>query len=75
MMISWPIYWSPPCSSGDMLRNRDAVVRSRERKKMYVKDFEMKSRYLEGECKRLSHVFQCFIAENQALQIFFFSSP
>ncbi|PPD75633.1 hypothetical protein GOBAR_DD27444 [Gossypium barbadense] len=57
------------------LRNRDAVVRSRGRKKMYVKDFEMKSRYLEGECRRLSHVLQCFIAENQALQIFFFSSP
>ncbi|MBA0740470.1 hypothetical protein Gogos_013670 [Gossypium gossypioides] len=98
IMISWPIYWSPPCSSGDVvsvdggdlhkqsqthtdvdkddpiakkqkrqLRNRDAVVRSRDRKKMYVKDFEMKSRYLEGECRRLSHVLQCFIAKNQAL--------
>ncbi|TYI68599.1 hypothetical protein E1A91_D08G099700v1 [Gossypium mustelinum] len=41
------------------LRNRDAVVRSRERKKMYVKDLEMKSRYLEGECRRLSHVLHC----------------
>ncbi|MBA0740469.1 hypothetical protein Gogos_013670 [Gossypium gossypioides] len=50
-----------------LLRNRDAVVRSRDRKKMYVKDFEMKSRYLEGECRRLSHVLQCFIAKNQAL--------
>ncbi|MBA0558867.1 hypothetical protein Golob_015861 [Gossypium lobatum] len=39
-----------------LLRNRDAVVRSRERKKMYVKDFEMNNRYLEGECRRLSHV-------------------
>ncbi|TYI14012.1 hypothetical protein ES332_A08G097900v1 [Gossypium tomentosum] len=57
------------------LRNRDVVVRSMERKKMYVKDLEMKSRYLEGECKRLSHVLQCFIAKNQALQIFFPSSP
>ncbi|KAA3470855.1 bZIP transcription factor 60-like protein [Gossypium australe] len=57
------------------LRNRDAVVRSRERKKMYVKDLEMKSRYLEGECRRLSHVLQCFIEKNQALQIFFSSSP
>ncbi|MBA0876742.1 hypothetical protein Goshw_002141, partial [Gossypium schwendimanii] len=37
------------------LRNIDAVVRSRERKKMHVKDLEMKNRYLEGECKRLSH--------------------
>ncbi|MBA0762117.1 hypothetical protein Gotri_024666 [Gossypium trilobum] len=44
-------------------------------KKMYVKDLEMKSRYLEGECRRLSHVIQCFIAENQTLQILFFSSP
>ncbi|MBA0737341.1 hypothetical protein Gogos_010811 [Gossypium gossypioides] len=35
----------------------------------------MNSRYLEGECTRLSHVFQCFIARNQALQIFFSSSP
>ncbi|MBA0735886.1 hypothetical protein Gogos_019687 [Gossypium gossypioides] len=49
------------------LRNRDAVVRSRKRKKMYVKDLEMKSRYFEGECRRLSHMLQCFIAENQAL--------
>ncbi|MFQ6625038.1 hypothetical protein Gotur_003577 [Gossypium turneri] len=32
-------------------RNRDTVVRSREMKKMYVKDLEMKSRYLEGECR------------------------
>ncbi|MBA0735885.1 hypothetical protein Gogos_019687 [Gossypium gossypioides] len=50
-----------------LLRNRDAVVRSRKRKKMYVKDLEMKSRYFEGECRRLSHMLQCFIAENQAL--------
>ncbi|PPD89681.1 hypothetical protein GOBAR_DD13382 [Gossypium barbadense] len=43
--------------------------------KMHVKDLEMKNRYLEGECRRLSHVLQFFIAENQALQIFFLSSP
>ncbi|KAG8486920.1 hypothetical protein CXB51_020470 [Gossypium anomalum] len=55
-------------------RNKDATVRSRERKKMYVKDLDMKSKYLEGECRRLSHVFRCFIAENQALQILFSSS-
>ncbi|MBA0876741.1 hypothetical protein Goshw_002141 [Gossypium schwendimanii] len=42
---------------------------------MHVKDLEMKNRYLEGECKRLSHVLQFFIDENQALQIFFLSSP
>ncbi|KAA3463779.1 bZIP transcription factor 60-like protein [Gossypium australe] len=57
------------------MRNRDATVRSRERKKMYVKDLEMKSRYLEEECRRLSRVLQCFIVENQALQIFFSFSP
>ncbi|KAK8643331.1 hypothetical protein V6N13_012634 [Hibiscus sabdariffa] len=51
------------------LRNRDAAMRSRERKKIYVKDLEMKSRYLEGECWRLSRMLQCFIAENQALRL------
>ncbi|PPS00918.1 hypothetical protein GOBAR_AA19739 [Gossypium barbadense] len=50
-----------------MIRNREAV-RSRERKKMYVKDLEMKSRYLEGECRRLSCLLQWSIAENQALR-------
>ncbi|KAK8579698.1 hypothetical protein V6N13_142867 [Hibiscus sabdariffa] len=50
------------------LRNRDAAVRSRERKKIYVKDLEMKSRYLEGECRRLGRMLQYFIAENQALR-------
>jgi len=48
------------------LRNRDAAVRSRERKKMYVKDLELKSRYLEGECRRLGMLLQCCAAENQA---------
>lgn len=51
------------------LRNRDAAVRSRERKKMYVRDLEIKSRYLEGECRRLGRLLQCFIAENQALRL------
>ncbi|KAL1185695.1 hypothetical protein V6Z11_A01G130300 [Gossypium hirsutum] len=57
------------------LRNIYAIVRSMERKKMYVKDLKMKSRYLEWECRGLSRMLQCFIAENQALQIFFSSSP
>ncbi|KAK6934778.1 Basic-leucine zipper domain [Dillenia turbinata] len=35
-----------------LLRNRDAAVRSRERKKLHVKDLEMKSKYLEVECRR-----------------------
>ncbi|KDP36730.1 hypothetical protein JCGZ_08021 [Jatropha curcas] len=51
------------------LRNRDAAVRSRERKKMYVRDLEIKSRYLEGECRRLGRLLQCFVAENQALRL------
>ncbi|MBA0785621.1 hypothetical protein Gotri_026402 [Gossypium trilobum] len=41
---------------------------------MYVKDLQMKSRYLEGECRGLNRVLQCFIDENQALQIFVSSS-
>lgn len=51
------------------MRNRDAAVRSRERKKMYVKDLEMKSKYYEAECKRLGIVLQCCLAENQALRL------
>ncbi|KAK2631965.1 hypothetical protein EUGRSUZ_L02193 [Eucalyptus grandis] len=49
------------------LRNRDAAVRSRERKKAYVKDLEVKSKYLEGECRRLGRLLQRVTAENQAL--------
>ncbi|KAJ6680844.1 BASIC-LEUCINE ZIPPER TRANSCRIPTION FACTOR F-RELATED [Salix koriyanagi] len=51
------------------LRNKDAAVRSRERKKMHVRDLEVKSRYLEGECRRLDRLLQCFIAENHALRL------
>lgn len=51
------------------LSNRDAALRSRERKKMYVRDLELKSRYLESECRRLGHVLQCCFAENQALRL------
>ncbi|KAJ1383410.1 Basic-leucine zipper domain [Sesbania bispinosa] len=51
------------------MRNRDAAVRSRERKKMYVKNLEMKSGYYEGECKRLAHLLQCCYAENHALRL------
>lgn len=50
------------------IRNRDAAVRSRERKKMYVRDLEIKSRYLEAECRRLDRLLQCCYAENQALR-------
>ncbi|KAK7279033.1 hypothetical protein RJT34_24076 [Clitoria ternatea] len=51
------------------LRNRDAAVRSRERKKQHVKDLEMKSRYYEGECRRLGHLLHCCYAENHALRL------
>jgi hypothetical protein len=50
------------------MRNRDAAVKSRERKKMYVKNLETKSRYFEGECRRLEHLLQCCYAENHALR-------
>lgn len=36
---------------------------------MYVKDVEMKSRYLEAECRRLGRLLQCCYAENQALRL------
>lgn len=36
---------------------------------MYVKDLEMKSRYLEGECRRLGRLLQCAVAENQSLRL------
>ncbi|XP_042507511.1 bZIP transcription factor 60-like [Macadamia integrifolia] len=51
------------------LRNKDAALRSRERKKIYVRDLELKSKYLEGECRRLGRLLQCYIAENQALHV------
>ncbi|KAK4782079.1 hypothetical protein SAY86_016181 [Trapa natans] len=50
------------------LRNRYAAVRSRERKKIYVKDLERKSKFFEGECLRLGRLLQCLMAENQALR-------
>ncbi|XP_073154175.1 uncharacterized protein [Henckelia pumila] len=51
------------------IRNRDAAVRSRERKKMYLRDLELKSKYYEAECKRLGTLLQCCLAENQALRL------
>ncbi|XP_019461939.1 PREDICTED: bZIP transcription factor 60 [Lupinus angustifolius] len=51
------------------VRNRDAAVRSRERKKLHVKDLEMKSKYFEGECRRLGYLLQCCYAENHALRL------
>ena len=42
-------------------------MQSRERKKMYVKELEMKSMYLESECRRLDYTLRCCMAENFAL--------
>ncbi|KAL0366527.1 UNVERIFIED_CONTAM: bZIP transcription factor 60 [Sesamum radiatum] len=60
---------SVSCVYAMQMRNRDAAVRSRERKKMYVRDLEMKSKYYEAECKRLGTLLQCCLAENQALRL------
>lgn len=49
------------------MRNRDSAMKSRERKKAYVKDLEMKSKYLEAECRRLCYALQYYAAENMAL--------
>ncbi|XP_058073347.1 bZIP transcription factor 50 [Magnolia sinica] len=49
------------------MRNRDSAMKSRERKKLYVRDLELKSRYLEAECKRLEYALRCCVAENQIL--------
>ncbi|CAL5023464.1 unnamed protein product [Urochloa decumbens] len=50
------------------MRNRDSAMKSRERKKLYVKDLEMKSKFLEAECGRLSYALHCCAAENMALR-------
>ncbi|CAH2035487.1 unnamed protein product [Thlaspi arvense] len=76
------VFWIPlDCSKLVMLyshwpyfitmrvRNRDAAVRSRERKKEYVTDLEKKSKYLERECMRLGRMLECFVAENQSLRL------
>lgn len=56
------------------LRNKDAALRSREKKNSYVKELEMKSRYYEAEFRRLGSMLQCFMAENQALRFYLHSS-
>ncbi|XP_010913870.1 bZIP transcription factor 50 [Elaeis guineensis] len=49
------------------MRNRDSAMKSRERKKIYIKELEMKSKYLESECRRLNYALQCCSAENLTL--------
>ncbi|KAL5212428.1 hypothetical protein ABZP36_023275 [Zizania latifolia] len=51
-----------------LMRNRDSAMKSRERKKMYVKDLEMKSKYLEAECQRLRYALHCCASENMVLR-------
>ncbi|OEL17659.1 hypothetical protein BAE44_0021317 [Dichanthelium oligosanthes] len=46
----------------------DSKKKKREKKKLYVKDLEMKSKYLEAECCRLSYALQCYAAENMVLR-------
>lgn len=43
-------------------------MKSRERKKMYVKDLEMKSKFMASEVRRLQHALHCCAAENMALR-------
>ncbi|KAK1559822.1 hypothetical protein Q3G72_018791 [Acer saccharum] len=43
-------------------QRRQLRNRSRERKKTYLKHLEMKSMYLEGECRRLRRLLQCVVA-------------
>ncbi|KAG6472957.1 bZIP transcription factor 50-like [Zingiber officinale] len=50
------------------MRNRDSAMKSRERKKIYLKELEMKSKYMEAECRRLDYALQCCAAENLALR-------
>ena len=57
-----------PCEFIRQMRNRYSAMKSRERKKTYIKDLETKSKYLEAECRRLSYALQCYAAENMALR-------
>ncbi|RZC82065.1 hypothetical protein C5167_044636 [Papaver somniferum] len=51
------------------IRNRDHALRSRERKKVYLMELQMQSRYLENECKRLQHASIYFTAVMQRIII------
>ncbi|ERN11513.1 hypothetical protein AMTRI_Chr03g43910 [Amborella trichopoda] len=51
------------------IRNRDSALRSRERRKEFVKDLEIKSKYLEAECRRLQNLLGFCYAENNALRL------
>ncbi|KAG0499145.1 hypothetical protein HPP92_003836 [Vanilla planifolia] len=50
------------------ISNRESAMMSRERKKMYLKDLEMKNKYLELECRRLDYALRCCMAENIVLR-------
>ncbi|PKU62870.1 bZIP transcription factor 50 [Dendrobium catenatum] len=50
------------------MRNRESAMISRERKKLYIKDLEMKNKHLEIEYRRLDYALRCYTAENMALR-------
>ncbi|KAL0906332.1 hypothetical protein M5K25_024819 [Dendrobium thyrsiflorum] len=50
------------------MRNRESAMISRERKKLYIKDLEMKNKHLEIEYRRLDYTLRCYTAENMALR-------
>ncbi|XP_020588397.1 bZIP transcription factor 50 [Phalaenopsis equestris] len=50
------------------MRNRESAMISRERRKMYIKNLEMKNKHLEMDCRRLDYTLQCCMAENLALR-------
>lgn len=41
---------------------------SRERKKIYIKNLEVKNKHMEMECRRLDYTLRCCMAENLALR-------
>lgn len=50
------------------MRNKEAAMKSRERKNLYVKELEMKSKYMQMECQRLDFALRCCMAENMVLR-------
>jgi hypothetical protein len=56
------------CKFVRQMRNRDSAMKSRERKRTYVKELETKSKFLEAECHHLNYALQCYAAENVVLR-------
>eukprot|EP00245_Coleochaete_scutata_P006417 TRINITY_DN20846_c0_g1_i1.p1 TRINITY_DN20846_c0_g1~~TRINITY_DN20846_c0_g1_i1.p1 ORF type:complete len:539 (-),score=93.02 TRINITY_DN20846_c0_g1_i1:328-1944(-) len=51
-----------------LMRNREAAIESRKRKKMYEKELEVKCRLLESQCSQLRHTVAVAAIENSALR-------